>query len=197
MKDFFLTIGTIVVLIALFYLFTSFGTNIYALLILLLILIPTLKALIQGAPFVPTPMPACEKMVELAQIKPGDKVYDLGCGDGRIVYLASKNYQADAVGYELSPIVFILALIKKITWKSGAKIRLQDFKKKDLSDAKTVFCYLMPDTLNIVQNKFLKELKSGTKIISYAFAIPGLPKLIHKEPSDSVNHLASIYVYEI
>lgn len=195
MKDFFLTLIAIFALLPLFYLFTSAKPNIYTLGILFAILIPTIMALINGAPFVPTPIEAVKKMLKLGKIKKGEKIYDIGCGDGRIVYLANKDYGANSTGFELSPMVYILALIKKIYWHSKAKLIFGNFKTHSLKDADVIFCYLLPDTLKKIQPKLDQDLKKGARVVSYAFPI-GNWTITHKEPNEPAKHLASIYVYE-
>lgn len=76
----------------------------------IVILIPTLIALF-GAPWVPTPKGRIRRMLELANIQPGETVMDLGCGDGRLVHLASMEFKAKGIGLELSPIIYTLALM--------------------------------------------------------------------------------------
>jgi len=160
----------------------------------LILVIPTIYALI-GAPFVPTPLPRVRKILELAKIKPGDKVYDLGCGDGRLVHLASREHKANAVGFELSPPIWFWAKISQPFWHSKAKIKFRDFHRQDLSDADVIICYLMPETLKKF-SKRLKKLKKGTRVISYAFRIPEL-KLIHHEEKVTKKNYSPIWVYEI
>lgn len=162
--------------------------------ILAALTVPTLWALF-SAPFVPTPMKAVRKMLELANIKEGGKVYDLGCGDGRLVHIASKEHQADAVGFELSPLIFIIAKFLQPFWRSKAKIKFRNFHSQNISDATVVVCYLMPGTLEKMLEKF-KTLKKGTRVISYSFKIPGL-KLIHEEPRAREQNICPIWVYEI
>ncbi len=164
--------------------------------ILTLLTIPTITAMIKGAPWVPTPMSAVKKMLKLAKLKPGEKVVDLGCGDGRIVYLANKLYQCDATGYELSPLIYFWAKIRQLFWRSHARVKFRNFKTEDLSKINVIFCYLLPACLKEAQKKFDQELAPGTRIISYAFPI-GNWKERHQEPRDKENRVAPIWVYEI
>ncbi len=152
-------------------------------------------ALVNGAPFVPTPMKKVKKMVALAKIKKGQRVYDLGCGDGRFVYVAANEYGANATGIELSPIVYVLAKIRGFFWGSKAKIKFGNFKLFDLSDADVIFCYLLPDTLKKIQPMLDKQFRPGTRIYSYAFEIPKW-KLIKQEGRDAKANEAPVFVYE-
>lgn len=158
--------------------------------------IPTVKALIWGAPFLPTPMKAARFIFEKVGLKKGDRFYDIGCGDGRFAYIAAQDFGAHATGFELSPLIYILAIIRKYLWKSKAEIIFQDFRKNNLSDADVIFCYLMPHTLAITIPKFKKELRPGTRIASYAFKI-GDWKPIMTFPRNEELRLATIRVYEI
>lgn len=167
----------------------------FSVILLILILIPTIIALISGAPFVPTPIVRVKKLLSLAKIKKGEKVYDIGCGDGRMVYLAAKEYGANAVGFELSPLVFCLAKIRQFFWKSKAKIIFTDFRYQNLSDADVVVCYLLPEPLAKLQTKLEKELKKGARVVSYAFQI-GTWKPTYMEDKDPENNFAKIWVYE-
>ncbi len=160
----------------------------------LILVIPTIYALL-GAPFVPTPLPRVRKMLELAKVKSGDKVYDLGCGDGRLVHLAAREHNAKAIGFELSPPIWFWAKISQPFWRSKAKIKFRNFYKQDISDADVIVCYLMPETLKKFQKK-LSKLKKGTRIVSYAFQIPDL-NLIHHEKKVEKKNYSPIWVYEI
>jgi SAM-dependent methyltransferase len=178
----------------LYFLSASFNESL-ALVILIVISIPTVMAMINGAPYVPTPMARVEKMVALAKLKPRQRVYDLGCGDGRFVFVAANRYGAHATGIELSPLVYLLAKIRQLFWRSKAEIRFGNFKFFDLSDAEVIFCYLLPETLAKIQPELDRQLKPGTRIYSYAFAIPSW-KLIGEENRNVSANLAPVYIYE-
>lgn len=164
--------------------------------ILVAIFIPTIIAFLTGAPWVPTPLPRVKRMLELAVIKPGNRVYDLGCGDGRLVQLASKTYEADAVGIELSPLVYCWARIRNFFLRSKAQILLRDFRKINYSNAQMLVFYLLPDILKIMRPKFEKELRPGARVVSYAFEIDGWEP-IYTEPRNREKHYGPIFVYEI
>ena len=164
--------------------------------VIVAILIPTTIAFMFGAPWVPTQMERVKKMVELSGIKRGERLYELGCGDGRLVHHATQVHGADAVGFELSPIVYWIAKIRQIIWRSNDKIYFRDFRAMDLSDAKAVTFYLLPEPLKILKDKLEKELKIGTRVVSYAFEVKGwIP--IHIEPKIPAKNLARIMVYEM
>ncbi len=195
MLDIISTLLVIGVLLPILYFTSSNFNNIFALVALILISVPTIMAMINGAPFVPTPMKRVKEMVALAKIKKGQVVYDLGCGDGRFVYVAANHYGARATGIELSPLVYAFAVIRKWLWRSKAKIKFGNFKFYDLSDADIIFCYLLPDTLKKIQPELDKQFKSGTRIYSYAFTIPGWKLVETKERVQNLN-LGPIFVYE-
>lgn len=124
-----------------------------------------------GGPFVPTPIPSVKEVLKHANIKKGQKVYDIGAGDGRFIHYATRDYGANAVGFEMDPFVFLIAKIRQIFWKWQGKMIRSDFQKHSLRDADHIICYMMPKTLAKFQKKFDEDLKKGAKVISYAFHI--------------------------
>jgi SAM-dependent methyltransferase len=167
--------------------------------LLVLILIPTTIALITGAPWVPTPKNRVRKMLELAKIKKGDTVIDLGCGDGRLVHIADAEYEANATGFEFSPVIYAMAkLVQPFYWLKGSrgKIKFRNFFKQDLSNADVIVCYLLPHGMRKVKKKCEKELKKGSRVISYAFQIEGW-KEVHRERRIRKHSYGPIWVYEI
>lgn len=160
------------------------------------IFIPTMIAFVTGAPWVPTPIKRVKRMLELAKIKQGEKVLDLGCGDGRMAHSAAKDYNADATGIELSPLIYAMARICNFFRKSKAKILLRDFRKIDFSHADVLTFYLLPSILKKMREKWERELKPGARIVSYAFEIEGW-KPVYIEPKDPTNNYSRILVYEI
>lgn len=121
-------------------------------------------------PFVPTPQEVVDKMVELAAVKKGDVVYDLGSGDGRIVITAAKK-GARAVGFEIDPALVkeSQANIRKEGVQQLAEIRHQDILTVDLSDATVVTMYLLPDVNLRLKPNLLSQLKPGSRVVSHAF----------------------------
>ena len=129
-----------------------------------------------GAPWVPTSMVAVHQMLELAEIKPDELLYDLGCGDGRIVVTAALKFHARAVGIEIDPLrwLWCQALITLLGLRNRVEIRLGNLFKQDLSSADVVACYLLPDTNKKLQEKLLAELRPGTRVVSNTFLFPGM-----------------------
>lgn len=124
--------------------------------------------------FVPTPQAAVDRMVELAEIKPGELVYDLGCGDGRIVVTAAKKHGVRAVGVDINPerVVESVANARENGVEDLVTIRQADIFTLDLSDADVVFLYLQP-RLNVRLMPQLRQMKPGSRIISFDFGMEG------------------------
>ena len=135
-----------------------------------------------GAPWVPSSMKTVHQMLELAEVKADELIYDLGCGDGRIVVVAALKYQARAVGIEIDPFRWLWCqiLITVLGLRQQVKILFGDLFKQDLSEADIVFCYLLPDTNKRLESKLLEELKRGTRVISNSFYFPGLKEISKK-----------------
>lgn len=164
--------------------------------VIVLLLVPTLYAMMSGAPFVPTPMAQVRRMLKAANIKRGATVYDLGSGDGRLVHTAAREYHARAIGYELSPIVWLWSLLLSLVWRSSAKLRFGNFWKQDFKDADVVVCYLLPATMKQVEERLIPQLKPGTLLVSSAFRIPDWkPYKVLK--SDLDQKLAPVWIYRI
>jgi SAM-dependent methyltransferase len=130
--------------------------------------------------YVPTPQEVVEKMLELADVKKDDVVYDLGCGDGRIVITAAKKYGAKGVGYDIDPerIAESKENVKKAEVGEKVKIEKKDIFTLDLSGANVITLYLLP-SLNEKLIPQLEKLKPGSRIVSHAFAMKGVkPKKV-------------------
>ncbi len=121
-------------------------------------------------PYVPSPQFVVDKMIELAGVKPGDLVYDLGSGDGRIVVTAAKK-GAKAIGFEIDGDLVgeSRANIKNAGVDALAEIRNQDILTVDFSAATVVTMYLLPDVNLQLKPNLLSQLKPGSRIVSHAF----------------------------
>ncbi len=176
-----------------------FVTNFLLLLVSLtvfLLLLTVIVTLFIRVPFVPSKKRVIDRVLELAKLKDGEKVYDLGCGDGRFLIEAEKKAKIIAQGFEAAPIPFLLAYFQK--WINSAKfhISLKNFFKVNLSDADVIFCYLGPETMAELAGKLTRECHKGTRIYSNTFHIEGLnPKRVWaKNPEKK---MPTIYLYEI
>ena len=121
--------------------------------------------------YVPTPQAVVDAMLELAEVKSTDIVYDLGSGDGRIVITAAKKYGVRGVGIELDP-----SLVKKSIDNAAAagvssRVRFvnQDLFTADISEATVVTLYLLQSINERLRPKLVRELKPGTRIVSHVF----------------------------
>ena len=121
-------------------------------------------------PFVPSPQEVVDKMVELGGVKPGDVVYDLGSGDGRIVIAAAKK-GAKAVGFEIDGDLVEQSRenIRAAGVQDSADIRQQDILTVDLSQASVVTMYLLPDVNLKLRPNLLSQLKPGSRVVSHSF----------------------------
>ncbi len=123
--------------------------------------------------FVPTPQEVVEAMLKVAQVGPNDVVYDLGCGDGRIVITAVKEYGARGVGIDIDPQRIKEATENAerqgVTLGDRLEIRNADLFEADLSPASVVALYLLPSLNLKLRPKLWKELKVGSRVVSHAF----------------------------
>ncbi len=122
-------------------------------------------------PYVPTPTQVVAEMLRLANVTEKDVVYDLGCGDGRIVITAAKQYGARGVGIDIDPerIKESNANAQQAGVADRVKFTTQDLFKTDLSEATVVTLYLLPEINLKLRPKLLQELKPGTRIVSHSF----------------------------
>jgi len=125
------------------------------------------------APFVPTPQDVVDRMLTLAEVTSADTVYDLGCGDGRIVITAAKKYGAHGVGFDIDP-----QRIKESTENARAagvenlvNFKQQDVMTVDVSPATVVTLYLLTASNLKLRPLLTKELKPGSRIVSHMFSM--------------------------
>ena len=140
-------------------------------LILFIIFLSFAYASLKGAPWVPTWKGDVERFIDLANIKQGQKMYDLGCGDGRLICAAGKK-GADAVGFEISLLPYFITKLRILLGDNkNVKIKYQDIWHVDLSDADIVYFFLSAKACSQLRKKFEKELKKGCKVITYTWPI--------------------------
>ena len=161
--------------------------------ILLILLIPTAYVSIIGAPIALTDKSLINGVIKTADVKDGDIFYELGTGTGRMMAVFAKNKSMKVIGFELSPIFYLITLLNlKLHRIKNYELYYKNFFNADFKEANIIFCFLMPKTMGKLKEKFLKELKPETKIISYAFEIKNwTPYMIIKE-----NKKLPIYFYK-
>jgi SAM-dependent methyltransferase len=149
--------------------------------------------------YFPTPVTVVDRMLELAEIKKGDVLYDLGCGDGRIVIAAAKRYGIKAIGFDIDP--KRVAEASENVRKSGVSelvtIKQQDIFQIDLSEATVVTMYLLP-ALNVKLMPQLARLKPGSRIVSHAFDMKGArPKTVETIGQPPFNDKTLVYLWVV
>ena len=126
--------------------------------------------------WVPTPYEIVRHMLVLAEVSPADIVYDLGCGDGRVLILAAKDFNAKkAVGYELRQ--DLCKISRKVIQELGLQDRItianRDFRDADFSEASVVTLYLTTDVNQMLFLDLISNLRPGSRVVSYLFPISG------------------------
>jgi protein-L-isoaspartate O-methyltransferase len=151
------------------------------------------------APFVSSPTRIVDRMLEMAAIKPTDTVFDLGCGDGRILFQAAQKYSAKAVGIEIDDKLVQMTneKIVNLGLQNRVKVQQGNLLEADLSNADVVTIYLLTQSNEVLRPRLEKMLRPGTRVVSYDYAVPGWkPKKIDRTAeSNSGGHV--IYLYEM
>jgi len=124
-----------------------------------------------NGPYVPTEHNVAEGILKLASVKSTDVVYDLGCGDGRIVVMAAKNFGAHGVGVDINPVRIQEARANATLYNLENLVRFEegDLFNADLQNATVVTLYLLPDVNLRLRPKLLSDLKPGTRVVSHSF----------------------------
>jgi predicted RNA methylase len=150
-------------------------------------------------PFVPTPIEVVKKMVELANPKPNELLMDLGCGDGRIIRYASKEYGCKSIGIEINPLLINYTNKKIIEEKiNNAKIIHGDLFNYDFNKANILTLYLTSKAIEFLKPKLMQMLLNGSRIICHDFPIKDLkPKIIEEVKIKYSPRIHRVYLYEI
>lgn len=163
-------------------------------LILFFIMIPTAYAAAIGAPPAFTDKSLIEEIIRISGLKRGETFCELGTGTGRVIAAVSKRKDIKVIGFELSPPLYFITLLKlKLSRQKNHKMLFKNFFNANLKEADVIFCFLMPKTLEKLKKKFSNELKPGTRIISYVFKIESWkPYFVLKKENK-----AAVYFYKI
>jgi cyclopropane fatty-acyl-phospholipid synthase-like methyltransferase len=147
------------------------------------------------APFVQTPVEVAKKMLDLSQIRSGEVLYDLGCGDGRLIILAAKETGARATGVELREDLIERARteIKRLNLEDMVNVIKGNLFDVAISDADVVTLYLTSSANERLRPKLEAELRQGARVVSHDFKVPGW------KPSAVYNELLghTIYYYRV
>jgi len=150
-------------------------------------------------PYVPTPQEVVERMLELAQVKKGDVVYDLGSGDGRIVVTAAKKYGVKAIGFEIDPerIKESQENIKKAGVGHLVEIRQQDIRTVDLSQASVLTMYLLPEVNLMIRPNIWKQMKPGSRVVSHDFDMGDWKPIKTEQIKDPSGWEHTLYLWQV
>ncbi|MBI1786824.1 MAG: class I SAM-dependent methyltransferase [Acidobacteria bacterium] len=127
--------------------------------------------LLTEVPYVPSPPEIVAEMLKLAEVKKDDVVYDLGCGDGRIVIAAAQKFGARGVGVDINPVRVKEATDNARNAGVDGRVKFieKDLFEADIKDATVVMLYLLPDVNERLKPRLLAQLKPGTRVVSHSF----------------------------
>lgn len=144
-----------------------------AILLVLTYMISTLM----GQPFVPTNAKEMSQILVNSGLQKGQKLLELGCGDGRFLNTAVQKLGVIGTGVELNPLLAFFAKVRGwIGRTENYHIKLADIRHMSYGDYDAIYLFLFPSLIEQVQDKFLKECKSGTLVISHGFVVPAIHK---------------------
>lgn len=151
------------------------------------------------APYVNTPERAVDRILEVAKLKPGETLYDLGCGDGRILITAVRKYKVKAVGIEISSHLARATAekIRKQGLEEDIKIIHGDFMSTDLRDANVVTLYLATTANDTLRPNLERYLRPATRVVSYDYPIPGWKPMETTETGGFHGASHTIYLYQV
>ncbi|MDD4901036.1 MAG: class I SAM-dependent methyltransferase [Patescibacteria group bacterium] len=147
------------------------------------------------APWLPIRRRDLSRVFKLANLQPGETFYDLGCGDGRVIFYAGRYFRAQAVGLEISWALYLLCRLKKFFDHNPlVKFKLKNLFKENLAAADAVYFFGIPTTINKkLSAKLKRELRPGAKIISYSFKLDGWKPVIVDKPTEKD---LPVYLYQ-
>jgi protein-L-isoaspartate O-methyltransferase len=150
------------------------------------------------APYYPTPESIVVKMLELGGLQQGEKVFDLGSGDGRIVIAAARKFHAYAIGVELDKDLCRQSLdrIRKLGLEKTAQIVNGDILKQDYSSADLITVYLLPNSNDKVQPLLERQLKKGARVVAHDFEFRGwTPAKVEDIENDGEGRSHTLFLY--
>lgn len=145
-----------------------------------------------GAIWQPSPISAIRKLLEMAEVKPGDQVYDLGSGDGRVLIATAKEFEAQATGIEINPFLVLYSRLRVLTQRLGKQVKVvwADMFEVDIGAADVLIIFQREETNERLKEKLAKEMKKGARLVCYLWEMEGW-KPVKFDPS------LDIYIYQI
>ena len=157
-------------------------------LVAFIIVLPFSLVLFFGAPYLPTRQRQALQAIKLLNLKKGELLVDLGCGDGAVLIQAAK-LGIRGIGYEINPYIYIIAKIRTWKYRKFVTIKMKNFWDETIPpETKGVFVFLLDKYMERLNLKLTRDLKPKTRLVSYSFEIPN--KKIHK----TVNEM-HLYIY--
>lgn len=136
---------------------------------------------LMGSPYVPTRKKLINTIIQHLKLKKSMKILELGCGDGRFLREASKQYKTSGLGIDINPIVVFIAKIKARMQKiKNIEFRVQNIFKTDMAGYDVIYLFLMPKLLEKMLPRLREQIQPSTLIISHGFRIPGCNRYITK-----------------
>lgn len=139
--------------------------------VLAILLICFAGVLLFGAPYLPTLKPQVTAALALADLKPGDTLLELGCGDGKVL-IAAARAGLNVVGYELNPLLAAFCWLRTRRYRKQVRIIWGDFWNKPWPKAEAIFVFLLPRYMEKLNKKCIQYAFKPVKLVSFAFAIP-------------------------
>jgi SAM-dependent methyltransferase len=139
-----------------------------------------------GGVWFPTSKKHIRAMLEMAELKPGELVYDLGCADARVLIIAAQEFGARGVGIEIDPLRYRLARwrVRRAGLEDQITLVQGSFHEENLSKADVVTLYLVQKMINRLAPKLARELRPGARLVSNTFVVPGLKVVKYDRPAD-------------
>ncbi len=152
------------------------------------------------APWIPTPVEVVVEALRLSWAGPGDVLYDLGCGDGRVVVIAARDFGVDeAVGVEVDPLLAEAARYhaRRAGVEGRVRILEEDFRRVSLTPATIVYLYLYPSINEALRPKLEAELRPGARVVTIDFPVPGWVPVRVRRVEDSRGITRTVRVYMV
>lgn len=164
-----------------------------AMILLVAVFISAVAANRSASPFWPTPEAVVRIALREAGVKKDDTVYDLGAGAGSVVLVADRDFEADAHGFEISLLFYLIAIVRIRLAGLKARMHFKSFFDADLAQADIIFCFLLGTAIKKLWPVIKQRARPGTKIISYRFRFHDLEpiKII------PIDHQRNVYIYEM